>query len=258
MQKTSTQSSINVWMPCPEWQIKAIGDSAKLQGVNFHSLPVIDIEFIDNTRLSSQLNSADTLLFTSQNAVLGCLQTKSLVELLKQKKIVAIGQATATKLAEYAIHCDYVARPPFTSESLLEDERFWVLNFKSVAVVSGEGGRDVLLRQISERHVNIEKVSVYRRHKTKIPPRNMIEFLRLNNITAVAMTSVEIAEAVTTALKDAGLSERLQSLVVFTFGKRIEKACQALGYSQVYSAEMASQSALLELITKWRSRESNE
>lgn len=249
---TATNPDLNVWMPRPQWQLKAIIGKAQAQGIYLHSLPVIDIEFIANPELATQLANADALLFTSQNAVLGCVEAKQLTSALNSKKIIAIGQATANLLSDYQINCDYVALPPFTSEALLDDKRFWVLGFRSLALVSGEGGRDVLLRRISEQNINIQKVSVYRRHKAKIPPRNMIEFLRLNNIKAVAMTSVEIAEAVTETLNEANLREQLALLVVFTFGERIAEACRELGYQQVYSAKAASQTALLELIEDWR------
>lgn len=249
------KDSLNVWMPRPAWQTNSIAETALQHNIHLFSFPVTDIELL-KIDIQADLVGVDTLIFTSQNAVLGALYNDDkFANTVLHKKIVAIGNATANLLKKHHIICDYIAAPPFSSEALLTDENFWALNFHSVALLSGQGGRDVLFTQIVAAQIEIKKLSVYQRCKSKITPRNMIEFINTNNITAVAMTSVEVAEAVTNALRLAGLGKKISDLLVFTFAKRITMACQTLGYQQIYSAEMASQSALLELIINWRKRE---
>jgi len=144
-----------------------------------------------------RLARADIIIFISKNAVVhACDLFPNLVDMLRGKTALAVGQATARCLSELGLSESGVAQvgPAGSggSDALL---RLPVLNEqqvrgKQVVIVRGQGGRETLRATLLARGAEVSYLEVYRREKPTISQADMNKFWHDQTPDIVIITSL--------------------------------------------------------------------
>lgn len=182
----------------------------------------------------ARLDTYATIVFISPNAV-----EFGLRPILARRgwpagaTAAAIGQSTATLLAQYGIPRIVAPAERFDSESLLELDHFAAARVASrrVLILRGNGGRELLADTLTARGAEVDCVTCYRR-SSPADGKVLMSLLRNNRLDALAVSSSEGLRNLA-ALLDTDAYERLRALPVFVPHQRIADTGFALGLQKV-------------------------
>ena len=138
------------------------------------------------------LARADIIIFISKNAVVhACDLFLNLVDMLRDKTALAVGQATARCLSELGFRqvgqvgsggSDALLRLPVLSAEQVRGKR--------VVIVRGQGGRETLRSTLLARGAEAGYLEVYRREKPTISQADMNKFWHDQTPDIVIITSL--------------------------------------------------------------------
>lgn len=143
--------------------------------------------------LFDRLAAYDLAIFTSANAVEWALPAiRERGGIPDRLDIAAIGQASGRALARHGIDRCLQPGDDFSSEGLLALPRLREVAGQRIAIVCGEGGRELLVETLSARGAWVDRAEVYRRERPA--PANIEGLLarwKRGEIGAVTVTSGE-------------------------------------------------------------------
>jgi uroporphyrinogen-III synthase len=166
---------------------------AAIEAAGGHSIafPVIEIAPRSPQAIAAELAGRadpDIVIFISRNAVEHGLAWSG------RGAIAAVGPATAAAIEAAARVVDIYPASGFDSESLLEEPALRDVRGKTVRIIRGNGGRELLATTLRERGAVVDYLEVYAR---RLPdyPESQIEDVRrrleAGQIGAVVVMSVE-------------------------------------------------------------------
>lgn len=238
-QKELTHLSVLVTRPPPQGEILCSYISA-LKG---HSIYLPTIEIIP-CNISLVLADYDWGIFVSPQAVYQSV--KKLISLPAQ--IAAIGEGTANALREVHLPVHAYPQKEWNSEGLLALSEFQNLAGQKIAIIKGEGGREILFEKLIERQAEVDCLSVYQRVLPKIESAKYTDLLRRNCINVVICTSNEGLQNLKILLQEAWAY--LQNLPVIVISKRMQIKANELGFKKIIVAKNASHKAILKTLAK--------
>ena len=162
--------------------------------------PVIEIAPRSTTAVeedSAGLHSPDIVIYVSRNAVEHGLNWNSL------GAVAAVGPSTAAALESAGRIVDIVPATGFDSESLLAEPAMNDVAGKTVRIVRGIGGRELLAETLRERGASVEYQEVYERRLPSYTDAELEELARrwhAGDIDAVSIMSVESLKNLLTLL----------------------------------------------------------
>lgn len=165
------------------------------------------------------------LIFISPNAVQFGMQ--ALRSIPDGVRVATVGEGSARALRALGVASVLAPRDHFDSEALLALPALQQVSGWRIAILRGDGGRELLGDTLRARGAEVDYVTCYRRSRSVLD----IEGLRAAGPDAVTLTS---SEALTHL--NAALSERtaeLKRLPLFVPHPRIAAAARALGWQQV-------------------------
>lgn len=171
-------------------------------GASVVAFPLIAIEAPRDKDLCqkqlSKLADYDTLIFTSRNAVemmfsvlAASASQQQTLTILEAMQIAAVGKQTATAIEKQGASVSIVPTAMFNSEALLEHPTLQQVTSKRIAIIRGEGGRDLLRSTLLERGAKVDYIDVYRR---VCPVTNLLPLVKCQaqvGIDIIVLTSVE-------------------------------------------------------------------
>lgn len=161
----------------PQDRAAALTETLQHAGVSVVNLPLLELTARawseDLAACYAELRDAQVIVVVSPSAVhigmAGLTQTSLSIDQLKSKQWVAVGQATATTLAEYGISS--ITPEVETSEGMLSLPCLEQLRAGStVAFWRGEGGRQFMMQTLIEHNVQVLNFVLYQR---QLPPSAM-------------------------------------------------------------------------------------
>ncbi len=241
---------LSVWSPRPN----ALPVENLSASVSIYGLPILNITPTPLSDKDIEVTlSADAFFYVSQYAVTS-LFTQISTEELTDKIHIAIGEKTAETLSAIGITPTFVTKPPFNSESLLVDKTFKALPFKHLALISGQSGRRLLEKTLSEQGKKVSRIITYRRDKRNLSPKVMVEFLSAHKINAVMLTSCAIVDAVANQLQG-GVASDVWHFPAFVFSQRIADYAKKIGFTQIIVVGSANRLTLYDRIAGWHDSE---
>lgn len=191
-----------VWLARPSHQSADWAAALAAAGARVTARPLIEIAAPQDEAAARQglaaAEQADTVLATSPNAVRAAWRLRPGFAPVGQ--LLAVGDATAAALQQATGRP--VAVPPLhdTSEGLLRLPELTGIAGQTVALLSGQGGRNKLQQTLAERGAQVEKIVLYRREKAVIAP---VQFAALiNENDAAVVTSGEAVQHLCTMLQN--------------------------------------------------------
>lgn len=252
MQKTLSDVSVMVTRPKPQGQM--LSEKIKALGGAPVYLPTIEIMPPENTTILKeqigQLDQYDLIIFISPQAV---SQSTSLIRehwptLPDKLKVLATGQGTANAL--HAAGFPTVIFPPeeWSTEGLLKLPILQNISGQKIALVRGEGGRELLADTLKARGANVTHFIAYRRTVPSFEKsESYISLLQQRKIDIIVCTSGESLHNLITLVGVANKSF-LQDVALVVVSQRLVQLATELQFTQVFLAANASHSAIIDTL----------
>lgn len=136
------------------------------EATHFPAIRIVGRESDDIEDELASCPAPDMLIFISRNAVVhGFRPTRRF-----DATIAAIGPATEAALEDLGAAVDIFPEAEFDSEGLLAHPALADVEGKTILVVRGERGRELLAETLSARGATVRHLTVYRRERAEPPP----------------------------------------------------------------------------------------
>lgn len=209
--------------------------------------PLLDIEATPDSaslqELARTLASHHWLIFISPNAVRHSLP--HLPPLPATVRVAAVGQSTAAALRHAGVRQVVVPSERFDSEALLALPELQAVAGQHIAIVRGEGGRELLGDTLKTRGATVEYVSCYRRSAAPLDIAGLLAAAP----HALTVTSSEALLHLRQALDDDACRQIL-ALPLFAPHARIAGLARQQGWQQVLLCA-SGDDAMLAALVAW-------
>lgn len=247
----------------PQRQSADISKRLVAMGASVVAFPLIAIEASRDKKLQqvqlSKLANYDYLIFTSRNAVEMTfvvlasleLQRDDALKLPETVQIAAVGKQTAKALETQGVSVSIVPTEMFNSEALLEHFALQNITSKRIAILRGEGGRDLLRSTLVERGAEVDYIDVYRR---VCPVTNLLPLVKCQaqmGIDIITLTSVEGLENL---FKLGADQDWLKHTTLLVGSQRMADAAEVLDHQgRVIIADDPSDDQMINCLLNWAS-----
>ena len=242
-------AGVRVLVTRPESSAGRLADALAAEGADAVCVPAMEIAPVDDTRsaarLCEQLADVSVSVFTSVNAVDGFFRLMASGASDRLPPVVlGVGRATAEALRVRGVAGVRTPSGGFDSEGLLacpELDSGQVAG-RLVAIVKGEGGRDLLARELDRRGAGVIEANVYRRRA----PERLAD--RLDDVRGtIDVVTATSAEALRNLLDAAPWTRSwLSGVVVVVASARVADVARACGLTRVVVACGADAASIVE------------
>ena len=174
-----------------------------------------------------RLPDADIVIFVSRNAAdLGLPFVQD-----GGAAIAAVGPATAAAIEARGVRVDIIPDGGFDSEHLLGHPALRSVEEKSILIVRGESGRELLREELEARGALVNYLPVYRRELNKLSPECIAAVDRdwqAGRIDCVTVMSVGTFENLVAQLPPTSLEQLRQTPLVAPGERVIQTACDQM------------------------------
>lgn len=251
----SPLSGLTVAVTRPRDQAVALAQAIERLGGNPFLFPLLEIEAAELTPALrgalSHLAQADLAIFISPNAVRYGIEAlrASGITFPAKLSVAAVGQGSARALQEQGIIDVIVPAERFDSEGLLALPELRQIAGRRVAIVRGNGGRELLGETLAARGAEVEYVECYRRSK----PQQGVQALLAAEPAVISVTSSEALGYLWDML-DLNGRATLRDTPLFVPHPRIAELAARQGWRQV-EVTAAGDAGLLAALVAWGEKE---
>jgi uroporphyrinogen-III synthase len=208
----------------PRAQSMQLADAIRQRGGKAYIFPSIEIVAREPGSVALEVKAlppADITIFVSRNAVQHGIR-------FAQGKLAAIGPTTAAEIRQSGHAVDICPATGYDSEHLLAEPGFSDVRGKSIRIIRGNTGRDLLARELRARGAKVDYLASYER---RLPEYSAAEVSELEShwheheIQAIVVMSVQSYECLQLLLSPSGRTLLGQTAVV-TPATRVQKEVQ--------------------------------
>lgn len=187
----------------------------------------------------AEMSQQDWLIFISRNAVNHFVSQSP--PLPAGIRIAAVGRGTAQALAEHHFQVDCLPADdaPPGSEGLLQQSEMQAIQDQRVAIVRGQGGRELLGESLRASGAEIRYIEVYQRQKPEADSAHRRAATRAERLICTSEAALENLQVLLTDWS------QLKNCPLCVVSERLEMAAQQAGFENVRVAGGASDAALL-------------
>jgi uroporphyrinogen-III synthase len=214
--------------------------------------PVTKIEAVDDydpalAQSLEALNELDVAIFVSPNAAtygLSLLKRRGR-DFAERVKVLAVGPGTGRQLHERGVKVSAIPQDKYDSESLLALPDLQEVAGRSVLIIRGQAGREMLAEELARRQAVVSHLVCYRRVALDNPDLNVLNRWRHKGFDLLILTSASAADHLWQLL-GAKAIELLKNMTLVVSSERIGKHCRSLGFAgSIVVAENAGMPALV-------------
>lgn len=237
MTETAAQSA-SVWITRPEPAATELAGALEQQGLRALAVPTLAITAPDDVfairnRAQQCLEPGGIAIFVSRNAVdwFWQLLAADSASLLAAMEVVAVGPATAAALESRAGGDIVTPQGQADSEALLALPSLQqaAVAGRTVAIVRGSGGRELLAETLRERGARIEYLEVYVRRPCRDTAAVMPQLWQQQPPAAIVTTSPAGLRALVD-MTPADCQASLLATRLLCLGRRLPEQARALGF----------------------------
>ena len=245
---------LRVLVTRPLHQARGLCELIEAQGGSTWVHPVIEIR--DPTdpaaarRHVDRLSSFDIVIFISANAAeRGLRLIRERGKSLQEITVIAVGAATAGRL--YALGVGEVTLPAQAdTEGLLDLDALRHPDTKRILIFRGTGGRPLLGETLQARGARVQYAEVYRRTRSRLGAKALIERWEQGQIDVVITTSSEGLRNLFDIMGER--QDLLLGCAVAVMNERVAVYARELGCTHPIVAADASDAGLLAALVAWR------
>lgn len=236
-------SGLTVLITRPSNQVDSLRRAIESGGAKALSLPLIEIKSLDSAQAIQdlkdkvlQLDSYQSLIFVSNNAVsFGCEVINNYWPQFPLKTgVIAVGPTTAEAASE-RLACEVIQPSSgMTSEDILRLPQLQDVSEKKIAIVRGQGGRELLADTLRERGAVVDYLEAYSRTPVDYTSADFCNRLLEAGVNVLTVSSGESLHRLTDLLMDN--RKKLQQLNLVVPSQRVGRQAEKAGYQQVYNA----------------------
>jgi len=230
-------------------QAESLCNLIKAHGGRVVFFPVMEIQPLQSTTLISSIYNSDIIIFISPNAVHCGLAALNKRSQLNDKKIAAVGKATAYALKAEGVEADIVPQGKSDSEALLAHPGLQQVMGKTVVIVRGVGGRSLLGDTLLERGAQLSYAEVYQRRCPAADSTSLLN--QWSKIQVVTSTSIDMLNNLISLIGEEGLP-LLKRTPLLVISSRMLQSAKALGFQRIILASGASDQAILAALCQWK------
>ena len=239
---------VGVLVTRPRAQAAELIELIQSKGGNAICFPVIDIVPRDESAIEADmalLPRPDIALFVSRNAVAnGIAYAAGAIK-------GAVGPATAAAIESNGQTVEIQPEHGFDSESLLAEPALQDVSDKSIRIIRGDGGRELLADTLRGRGATVDYLSVYERTLPACSPELLAEVetaWRDGSLHAITVMSVETLKNLIVLLPD-WCKQRINNVALVTPAARvIKEALNCCPLSRPYLASGPQAADMVEAI----------
>lgn len=214
------------------------------------SLPALEIIAPDDSELAKRvladLSGFDWLVFISVNAVDFALKANDgKIEQFRNRRLLAIGKATAKRLAALGLAVD-VAPEGSDSEALLAMPALQAVAGQRFLIVRGQGGREALAEGLRAKKALVEYLEVYKRVKPTLDTRPVLQLIEQNRLNIITVTSGEALQNLMEMLNAA--LPKLLAIPLLVVSGRLKQLAAAMGFKRILVADSPADAAILKSV----------
>lgn len=223
-------AGLGVLVTRPQGQSAELIHAIESRGGTIHSFPVLDIVARHRSDIVAdalQLLPADIVIFVSANAVRYAFKAVQ----TSDPRIAAIGPATAAAIAGAGGEVDIQPVGGADSEHLLAAEALQDVRGKTVTIVRGQSGRELLADTLRQRGASVQYLAAYDRVTRSFSASELdaVEAIwRRGGIGAIVIMSVASLDALLESLPAACLDRLPETPLVGPGERVIQTALQRL------------------------------
>ncbi|MFC1749321.1 uroporphyrinogen-III synthase [Pseudomonadota bacterium] len=255
--ETLALHGVTVVVTRPAKQATGLCQLIEQQGGTAICFPSLEIKEPDHPEKAAlrlqQLEQFDTVIFVSRNAVAWSAHHIG-GKLPTQIQLVAVGKSTGEALRKQWQHPIISPKKGSNSEAILALPEMQNVSGQHILIVRGQGGRELLAEQLSQRGAQVEYAEVYKRNRPNVSLSSLQASVGIDLISA---TSNEILQNLyDMAREEKGTQTRdwllAQPLVVIS--QRTADLSTKLGFTYPATiATEASDTGLLNAMIQWHS-----
>jgi uroporphyrinogen-III synthase len=243
-------TGLTVLVTRPAAQCAILCAEIERQGGVALAFPAIEIQPLP----APAAENFDLVVFVSVNAV---EHGARLIVKGPTTRIAAIGRATAAALAAAQLPPDIQPESGSNSESLLAHPDLVNAGGARVAIVRGEGGRELLRETFLAAGAIVETREAYRRVRPTVDSARLEQLESMwatEGVDVVTITSVETLSNLMDMLSERG-RELLRTTPLLLASRRIMESARAAGLQgDALLAAGADDAAMIGALAQWRSR----
>lgn len=249
---TLDQSAPGVLVTRASERSSALVSSLNTAGFRAVELPCLAIRMLSTDTGGFKHQKLDTVIFTSYHAVDSMHKAQPFPWRDFTGQILAIGPATAQRLADLGQPVTCQPLHPYNSEALLRLDELTSGDNQSIAIVKGKGGRNYLQHALQERGFNVCTIDSYERILPEHQTSTIDAVFKPGVVDVITVTSNEVLHNLL-QLAGSRNSKRLFDLPVITGSQRAAVLSRELGFSNtVIVADSPGDAALLSALQRWR------
>jgi uroporphyrinogen-III synthase len=223
-------------------------EKLKQQGFGVVECPTLQIE---TQTVDLQSLNAKVWVFVSRNAVKHFAKQLSVNHQAwwLDKTLVAVGEATAQAMDEQGWGNRQAIPKTYDSEGMLALPAFAKPNGLTVAIVRGNGGRELLAQTLQNAGAQVAFYEVYRRRPAPFCHQAW-SLLQQADSAVILFTSVSSMQALWQMLNNEHQAWCLQQTLI-VFSERIADAARKLGFKgQIVVTEQCTDQAIVDQLSK--------
>ena len=233
--------------------LQSLLEEASLEYVLF---PAIEVNKV-SAKIPKQLY--DIVVFVSVNAVIYSKEHLNFA-IKESTQIFAVGAVTAKSLSENGLRVDGFPENEASSENLLAMPEL-SLNNKTILIVKGRGGSEVLRNELMKENI-VDYLEVYERSPCEVSPLHIESLERFmdNSAGIVMANSIESLRNIyqlISNIRQYHLEEILQRPIV-VLSNRIKEYAKTLGFININVAKSQSDEGVLRVLLNITSKLSNK
>jgi len=162
-----------------------------------------------------------------------------------------VGQGTAQHFAMITTLAVHYPTTQENSEGVLQLAAMQNLQGKTILILRGNGGRELLSEQAQQRGANVEIVECYRRESIVYNSTEQTSLCKRAGVQTIVATSAEILTQLVDFVPQ-NEHNWLKSCQLITVSERISHLAQALGWQNVIVSPRADNQTLLQTLLQCR------
>lgn len=245
----SLLAGLHVLVTRPKPQGEILCEKIRAAGGEATYFPTIDIIPVRDAFFGVDAFSPanyDWLIFISPQAV---YQSVPFMKALPANlSIAAVGAGTAKALKEAHLPVHVCPSAEWSSEGLLKAPELQQLAGKKIAIMKGDGGRELLSHELAERGALVTSIITYRRALPSTAVDKIVDLLHSQSLDVVICTSNEGMQNLKKLLAAAWAD--LAKVPILVISERMQARALELGFENILLAKNASHEAILETLAK--------
>lgn len=239
-------SGLTVLLTRPSKQQQIMRQTIEALGGAVLSLPLIEIQPLEEPAdiqdlkdKVRQLDNYQVLIFISNNAVSfgGEIINNYWPQFPVGIDVIAVGPTTA-EATRLQLGCEVIQPTTgMTSEDILQLPQLQNVAQKKIAIVRGQGGRELLAESLKQRGATVDYLEAYRRRPVNYSRQDFCSKVQQARVNVLAVSSAESLHRLKVLLVDnKELGEQLNLLVP---SQRVAQQAKDAGFRKIHEAKGA-------------------